>query len=93
MRLVAATVLCLAFAAAAQAQGPALSAADTTASLLAAHKGKRVTLRLRSGQELAGTVRESNDRLVVLEGLSGREFLDAVVPLDAIEAVLVRNRP
>jgi len=29
----------------------------------------------------------------VLSALQGREFFDAVVPLDAIEAVLVRTKP
>lgn len=51
-----------------------------------------VTLRLRSGQELTGTVREATGRLVVLGALSGREFFDAVVPLEAVEAVLIRTK-
>lgn len=93
MRLAAIAALCAALAAPAQAQGLSVSAADTTASVLAAQKGKRVTLRLRSGQEIAGTVREATERVVVLDALAGREFFDAVVPIDAVEAVLVRNRP
>ena len=58
----------------------------------AAHKGKRVTLRLRSGQEVSGTVRSSSEKLVVLEAVSGREFFDAVIPVDAIEAIFVRTK-
>ena len=76
------------------AQQPAtVLPADTTASFVVAQKGKRVTLRLASGQELTGVVREATDRLVVLGEVTGREFFDAVVPTHAIEAVLVRNRP
>ena len=43
-------------------------------------------------QELTGVVREVNARVVQLGGLSGREFFDAVVPLEAVDAVLVRTK-
>ena len=66
---------------AAQAQGISVSVADTITSVAAAQKGKRVTLRLRSGQEITGTLREATDKLVVLGELSGREFFDAAVPV------------
>jgi hypothetical protein len=89
MRLLVATVLCLAIAHA-SAQGVAVAPTDTIHAVVAAQKGKRVTLRLRSGQELSGTLRESTDRLVVLAELTGRELFDAVVPIEAIEAVIVR---
>ena len=65
---------------------------DTVQTVLAAQKGARVTVRVRSGQELTGVVREVNARLVQLGGLSGREFFDAVVPLEAVDAVLVRTK-
>jgi hypothetical protein len=78
--------------AAALAQEVNVSANDTTQTVIAAQKGKRVTLRLRSGQELTGTVREATGKLVVLAALGGREFFDAVVPLEAVEAVLVRTK-
>jgi hypothetical protein len=91
MRLLVATALCLAMAHA-SAQGLNVSPADTIPSVVAAQNGKRVTLRLRSGQELTGTLRRSTDRLVVLGELSGREFFDAVVPVEAIEAVIVRTK-
>jgi len=92
MRLLVIALACLAIGMQASAQGVTVSAADTTQSVIAAQKGKRITVRLRSGQELSGTVRESSDRLVVLEGITGREFFDAVVPVDAIEAVLIRTK-
>lgn len=69
-----------------------VGAGDTVQSVLAAQKGARVTVRVRSGQELTGVVREVNARVVQLGALSGREFFDAVVPLDAVDAVLVRTR-
>lgn len=94
MRLSTLLLLCLLAAAPVAAQQPVtVLAADTTASVLVAQKGKRVTLRLASGQELTGVVREATDRLVVLGEVTGREFFDAVVPTHAIEAVLIRNRP
>jgi hypothetical protein len=65
---------------------------DTVQSVLAAQKGARVSVRVRSGQELTGVVREVNARVVHLGGLAGREFFDAVVPLEAVDAVIVRTR-
>ena len=80
------------------AAAPALAAelkvspADNVESVLAAQKGKRVTVRLRSGQEATGTVTMVSPKLVQLSSLTGREFFDAVVPLEAIEAVYVRTK-
>ena len=91
MRLLVATALCLAIAHA-SAQSVAVAPADTIHSVVSAQKGKRVTLRLRSGQELTGTVRESTDRLVVLADLAGREFFEAVIPIESVEAVIVRTK-
>jgi small nuclear ribonucleoprotein (snRNP)-like protein len=91
-RVLVIAVLSVALSSQANAQGPAVSATDTTHTVVAAHKGKRVTLRLRSGQEVSGTVRSSSEKLVVLEAVSGREFFDAVIPVDAIEAIFVRTR-
>ena len=87
-----AVVLLVLFSTAVYAQEVTIAGADGTQSVLSAQKGKRVTLRLRSGQELTGTVRDSNARLVVIGAVSGREFFDAVVPLDAVEAVLIRTK-
>jgi hypothetical protein len=76
----------------AQAQDLNVSANDTLQTVLAAQKGKRVTLRLSDGQEITGVMREATARLVVLGGLTGREFFDAAVPLEKVEAVLVRTK-
>jgi hypothetical protein len=91
----AATALLLAsalLALPAQAQELAISANDTVQSVLAAQKGKRVTLRLSGGQEITGVMREATAKLVVLGALTGREFFDAAVPLEKVEAVLVRTK-
>lgn len=92
MRSLALLLAMLVFAASASAQGLSINPEDTTRSILAAHKGKRVSLRLRGGDELSGVVRDATERLVVIGELSGREFFDAVVPLDAVDAVIVRVR-
>ena len=70
-----------------------VGAADTVESVVSAQKGKRVTLRLRSGQELTGNVVAVTSKVVHLGAIQGREFFDAVIPLDAIEAVLLRTKP
>jgi len=91
MRLLVTAVLCLAMANA-SAQVVTVAPTDSIQTIVSAQKGKRVTLRMRSGQELTGTLRQSTDRLVVIGELTGREFFDAVVPIDAIEAVIVRTK-
>ena len=85
-------IAALACASAAPAAEVKLGANDTLQSVLAAQKGTRVTVRLRSGQEFAGIVRESNSRVVQLGALGGKEFFDAVIPLDAVEAVFFRTK-
>jgi hypothetical protein len=52
--------------------------------VLLTQKGKRVTVRLRSGQELG--------KVAIIPAVSGREFFDAAVPLEAIEALLIRTK-
>ena len=94
-RIISALLISAALAcAAAPAAGAELQvgAGDTVESVLRAQKDKRVTLRLRSGQEITGTVRMSNARVVQLGAISGREFFDAVVPLESVDAVLIRTR-
>jgi hypothetical protein len=76
----------------AQAQELVISANDTLQTVIGARRGKPVTLRLTGGQEITGTVRDVSTRLAVLGALSGREFFDAAVPLEKIEAVIVRAK-
>ncbi len=69
-----------------------VAASDSVETVLAAQKDKRVTVRLRSGQEITGAVRNVTGKLVQLGAVTGKEFFDAVVPLEAVEAVLVRTK-
>jgi len=65
---------------------------DTIRSVLEHQTGKPVKLKLKSGQELGGTVARFGAGVVQLSQVSGMEFFDAVVSLDDISAVLVRTR-
>ena len=87
----AALVLASLFALPAHAQDVNITAADSIQSVLTAQKGKRVTVRT-GNQEITGQVREATSRLVVLGAVTGREFFDAVIPLDKVEAVLIRTK-
>ena len=87
-----AVVLVLALASSVTAAELKLAPTDTVESVLAAQKGKKVTVRLRSGQETSGTVTMVSAKLVQLAAVTGKEFFDAVVPLEAIEAVFVRTK-
>ena len=94
MRLtVSAVLLCTLLAAGpAAAQEVKVGASDSFESLISAQKGKRVTLRTRSGGELTGVVRAVTPRYVHLGALAGRDFFDAVVSLETLEAVIVRTK-
>lgn len=69
-----------------------VKASDTVETILAAQKGKRVTVRTRSGLEVSGTVKAVTPKLVQIAQLQGKEFYDAVVPVEAIDAVVVRTK-
>ena len=60
--------------------------------ILASYEGKRVAVRLDSGEEVEGIVTTVGDQLVHLSKLSKRDFYDAVVRLDRINAVIFRAR-
>jgi hypothetical protein len=82
----------LAFAAASMAAELKLGANDSMQSVLLAHKGAKVTLRVQSGQDITGVVRDVNSEIVQIGAVSGREFYDAMVSLDAIEAIYLRTK-
>jgi hypothetical protein len=81
-------------AAGAGAEDAPLTITDGTRmrDLLSKRVGKTVTLRLHGGEELSGKVQTVGGELVHLSPVTGRDFFDAVVTLDAIQAVLVRVR-
>ena len=87
------TALCLS-ASAALAQDAKLDVrqADTVRTVLERHVGKRVSVVLTTGPELAGVVQSVNDKVVHLSELTGREFFDAVVNIEQIGAVVMRVR-
>ena len=53
--------------------------------------GKRVKVKLLSGQDLDGKVAKVGTQALVLTELSGMEFFDATVRLDQVAAVIVRR--
>ena len=77
---------------AAIAEPLSVKADDDIESVLQAHKGKPVTIKLNSGEELTGKVGEVTGKLLVLQELTGKEFFDAAVSLDKIAAVIVRAK-
>ncbi|MBZ0169918.1 hypothetical protein MELA_01040 [Candidatus Methylomirabilis lanthanidiphila] len=70
----------------------ALKAGATMREVLSEYTGKRVALRLQSGDEIEGTVTMVGNSLLHLTKLSGKEFYDAVVSIDKISAVRMRVR-
>ena len=70
----------------------AIKSDDSIVNILKAYDGKRVTLKLDSGEELTGTIGTVNENLVHLRELSGREFFDAAVLTDDISAVIIRTK-
>ena len=66
--------------------------ADAIKVSLERQVGKRVRLRLVSGQEVEGTVVAVGTAGVHVGRLAGMDFYDAVVRLDQIAAVIVRVR-
>jgi hypothetical protein len=83
---------CLAPALVAQDAPVQVSDADTVRSVLARQVGKGATVKLASGEELAGKVQAVGEHVVHLAELSGKEFYDAVIDLDEVAAVILRAR-
>lgn len=64
---------------------------DTTSSVLTRQAGQKVELVLKSGEHLSGTVKAVGSKAVHLGALTGKEFYDAVIDLEDVSAVIVRN--
>lgn len=69
-----------------------INSADSIKSILERYVGQRVTVRLQSGEESSGIVAKVGDLVVHLSELAGREFYDAVIRLDRIDAVVLKVR-
>lgn len=82
----------LACAQMANAADVVLKSGDTMAKQVSAQKGKKITVRLASGEELTGTVKESTPELVQLSELAGKEYFDAVIDVSKISAMMVRTK-
>jgi len=89
---IVAICLCLLLVLPAAAEEFNIGPGESLARVVALQKGKSVTLRTVSGQELTGQIKNVTEGLVQLTGLAGKEFFDAVVPLDKIEAVVIRTK-
>lgn len=87
--VIVAAALCLPVA---HAQTFALGTDDTVEKVLAAQKGKRVTVKLGPGDELTGVVKLVTPQVVHLGEIAGRELFDAVVDTRRVVAVLVRTK-
>lgn len=62
----------------------------TIKSILLENINKRVIVRLETGESLEGNVSKVGDTLVQITRIQGREFFDAVVRIDKVNAVVFR---
>lgn len=91
----AALLMGLGFVAAPMAATPApliIGGSDSVRTVLEARKNQRVTVKLASGEELTGIVKLASGQVVHLAQLSGKEFYDAVIATESIEALIIRTK-
>jgi hypothetical protein len=74
------------------ADTPALSVGASMSENLKGLSGKRVTLYLIGGTTLTGTIKAIGDHFVHLEKLDGKDYFDALVTVDRINAIDTRVR-
>ena len=67
--------------------GMAFNIDHTMVDNLKAHLGKRLTLYLSSGTQITGKVKAISQHMVHMEKISKREFQDALIQLESIEAI------
>ncbi len=60
--------------------------------LAADERTGRVIVHLRGGTSLTGRIGETSNESVVIKALTGREFYDAWVRMDAITCIEVQTR-
>jgi hypothetical protein len=68
------------------------SSTVTINDVLTEYLGKRVIVRMDSGENLEGTVSRVGVTLVHISKISGKDFYDAVVRIDRISAVMFKVR-
>ena len=71
---------------------PMIGHGDTLEHFLTGQKGRQVTIRLESGADLTGTVREVTGPLVHVSDLADPACCDAIIVTRNIAAVFVRAR-
>jgi hypothetical protein len=76
----------------AAADTPAFSTGASMTENLKGLSGKRVTLYLVGGSMLTGTIKTVGDHFVQLEKLDGKDYFDALVAVDRINAIDTRVR-
>ncbi|MFZ1843228.1 MAG: hypothetical protein WAU40_08680 [Nitrospira sp.] len=69
-----------------------LNSPEVLRQVLEQQRGKRVKIKLLSGQDLDGKVARVGTQAVVLSELGGMEFFDATLRLDQVAAVVVKTR-
>ncbi|MBV9656939.1 MAG: hypothetical protein JO295_02405 [Verrucomicrobia bacterium] len=69
-----------------------LQQTDTLHNILERQVGQVVELRMTSGEKIGGKVEKVNEDIVHLSQLTGAEFYDAAVDLNAVAAVVVRTK-
>ena len=69
-----------------------LQQGDTMKSVLERHVGQQVDLRMKSGEKIGGKLEKVTDKLAHVSQLTGAEFFDGVIDIDAIAAVAVRTK-
>lgn len=65
---------------------------DVIKQALEQQLGKRVKVRLESGQDVEGKVAKVGGHAVQLTDLTGMEFFEATIKLEKVAAVIVRVR-
>jgi hypothetical protein len=75
----------------AQGSQPDLSSSESLRHVIEQNTGKRVKLKLLSGQDVEGQVAKVGNYAVSLTELTGMEFFDATVRFDQVAAVIVRR--
>ncbi|MGH7231479.1 MAG: hypothetical protein ACREJU_09000 [Nitrospiraceae bacterium] len=85
-------VLCTAPSLSAEEAHFDLSAPDSIKQALEHEVGKRVRMKLVSGQDLDGKIIKVGSQAVHLAELTGMDFFDAVIRLDQVGAVIIKVR-
>jgi hypothetical protein len=83
--LLAAATMC-------QAESLVVKQGDTLKTQIQAQAGKKITIRLQSGEDMTGTVKSVTNELLQLGDLAGKEFFYAVIDLSRINAIIVRTK-